>query len=54
LNGAFTRGMSVYDDRPLERLATPPFEKLPPGEVDCTVWIDPAAVAHVVDTLLAT
>lgn len=33
-------------------LATPPFERLPPGEVDCTVWVDPAAVGHVVDTIL--
>lgn len=52
LAGNFTRGMSVYDDRPLASLTTPPFEGLPPGEVDCTMWVDPAAVGHVIDTLL--
>ena len=31
LAGNYTRGMSVYDDRPLESLTTPPFERLPPG-----------------------
>ena len=35
--GNFTRGMSVYDDRPLASLTIPPFERLPPGEVECTV-----------------
>jgi inosine-uridine nucleoside N-ribohydrolase len=52
LCGNYTRGMSVYDDRPLDTLAAPPFEKLPPSEINCTVWVDPAAVEHVVETIL--
>jgi inosine-uridine nucleoside N-ribohydrolase len=53
LSGQYTRGMSVYDDRPLELLPAPPFEKLPPSTVECTTWIDPAAIGHVVDSLVS-
>jgi len=52
LSGHYTRGMSVYDDRPIELLPAPPFEKLPPSTVECTTWIDPAAIAHVVSSLV--
>lgn len=54
LSGEFTRGMSVYDDRPLDLLPVPPFEKLPGDVVDCTTWIDPSAIRHVVETLISS
>jgi inosine-uridine nucleoside N-ribohydrolase len=53
LQGRYTRGMSVYDDRPLDRLTTPPFERLPAAEIECTTWIDPTSVAHVIETILS-
>jgi hypothetical protein len=52
LSGEYTRGMSVHDDRPLDLLLVLPFEKLPGDSVDCTTWIDPAAIQHVVETLI--
>lgn len=52
LTGTYTRGMSVYDDRTLQIAPTPPFEYLPANDVESSVWVDPAAVDHVIETLL--
>lgn len=53
LTGTYTRGMSVYDDRTLQITPTPPFDYLPPNDVESSVWVDPAAIDHVIETLLS-
>jgi inosine-uridine nucleoside N-ribohydrolase len=52
LIGTNTRGMSVYDLRTLKLADTAPFEYLPQGSVERITWVDPAAIAHVIDTIL--